>query len=118
MIVETLPMRAQFGFCKERDQWFWSPDSFIWIHVSRLLVPAGAEKDKVPQQDDIEVIQFLAKQQINVQNPVTPCPVCKSSMCNVQSLDVHVYCTHKSCSISQDVTIASKHQFLSLCDIS
>ena len=35
-------MRAQFGFCKERDQWFWSPDSFIWIHVSRLLVPAGS----------------------------------------------------------------------------
>ena len=81
-VTETLKERVQFGFCKERGQWFWSPDSFIWIHVSRLLVPSGLEKNKVPNADDIATIQFLAKQQIRVQYPVSPCPVCKFMKCN------------------------------------
>ena len=43
----TLDNPVEFGFCKERGEWFWSHDSVAWTHVTRLRVPIGPEENKV-----------------------------------------------------------------------
>ena len=76
--LERLVEPIEFGFCKERGEWFWSVDSFTWIHVSRLFVPSGDNKNKVPRDEDVQMIRSLARQQRLATRPVSPCPVCES----------------------------------------
>ena len=77
LLSERLQDPVSFSYCKERGEWFWTVDNFSWIHVTRLFVPSGVNKNKVPRDEDVRVIRSLAMQQLNVTRPVSPCPVCK-----------------------------------------